>query len=102
MSSIKLSFKKQVPTGAFSSFSLEHHEIKADGKVVGSIGERRQHAPGERFMIMLQLKREPTPDDPCSFTNRVLTKKFPTAEAAREFVRAKWDAIIAMGLRADE
>jgi len=93
----KFTFKKVIPTGKYKSFETESHDIKHEGKVVGSIQELRglgtppeevgKHAVG--FMV----KKEATEKEPSNFKWARIKQKFDTSDDAKKWIGENTDKL---------
>lgn len=82
-----LTFKKHIPTGKYSSFESEYHDIKRNKKIVGSISEASPLSNvlnEEKFSIRFMIKSD---ENKSGWKWITLKKKSSTAEEARKFVK---------------
>jgi hypothetical protein len=90
---MKFTYKKDIPTGRFRSFELEHHDIKLKKKVIGHIYEDREC---HKFHIQIAVNKKDiiTSTNPnCTWKWVFLKKEFSSANEAREFLDNKCESI---------
>jgi hypothetical protein len=87
---MRLTFKKNQPTGRWRSFDSAIHDIKADGQKVGQISRSRMDP---NWKVSFAFKREPTKDSPCPLVWRIMKVQHLTDDDARAWVTRNWDGI---------
>lgn len=88
---MKFTFKKEIPTGRYSSFELEKHDIKLNKKVIGTINKSQKDG---LFSISLAIKKEVMKENPAPFKWITLKGRFDTAEEARQLLLKNTDLIV--------
>lgn len=84
---MKFTFKKDKPTGRYSSFYDTHVRIKFKRKVVGEVVDRSP------YTIRLMVVKPPTSFDPAPFKWISLQRKFETLDECLEFLQDNTDKI---------
>jgi hypothetical protein len=88
---MKFTFKTDKPTGQYRSFYSNHHEIKLNKKVIGSIDPKLPHK------IRLQVMKTDIMEDGnpnCKWKWIVLKQQSQTLQETKEFLNRHCDEIL--------
>lgn len=91
MAKNQFTFKTVKPTGKFRAFFENNHEIKLDGKQVGTINDGSWEI---RLMVMKTPENTPNDSNPnCCWKWITLAKKSASMQEAKDFLSLTVDAI---------
>ena len=88
MAAKKFTFKTTKPTGRFASFDTAYHEIKMDGKAVGTINSE------EPFKVSLYVVKTDTITDNnpnCPWKRITFARGFTSLQEAKDWLNTKFE-----------